>query len=224
MANRAKNLFQSRSIPGWILVVWSILGNISTAQDVAEWLAAMQRFLTSPIVYWLALVLGLAWLGVSVFRPNWLSVVFGDHSRKLSKRDARAAVFSGRTFYLTDFADEATHHVVSGRTFLDCTFIGPAIMAPLQDVRLAHCSFSVGMPEVGPLIVRKGQQPTDYLGSGVIGFTQCHFDRCKFRFIGILTTEELLEQFARNMSVATSVPLGAIFKAKNTETKQGGNG
>jgi hypothetical protein len=86
--------------------------------------------------------------------------------------------------------------VLEGYEFLHCRIVGPAILAPLNNVSLLHCSWDApGVdaifwevpPERGPVV-------------GVIGVVNCAFSNCRFELIGIAGPPGLRAQLESGFS------------------------
>jgi hypothetical protein len=83
--------------------------------------------------------------------------------------------------------------MLQGYDFAHCRIIGPAILAPLNDVSIVHCGWDApGIdaifwevpPERGPVV-------------GVVGLVNCTFSNCRFELIGIAGPAELRAQLER---------------------------
>lgn len=81
--------------------------------------------------------------------------------------------------------------LIEGYTFSNCTIVGPAVLAFLDDVTMTSCTFEADINslfwEVDPLA-----RPTVF---GAVGVTRTVFSGCRFQAVGFAGPRELRAQF-----------------------------
>jgi hypothetical protein len=91
-------------------------------------------------------------------------------------------------------SDLVVHNsMLQGYDFTHCRIIGPAVLAPLNDVSIVHCTWDAPgfdaifwevPPERGPVV-------------GAVGVVDCTFSNCRFELIGIAGSPEFRTQLER---------------------------
>lgn len=98
---------------------------------------------------------------------------------------------------LVDFVDD--EFVIDGETFEDVTLVGPAVLAPLDDVTIQDSE--IGMPTRSPDFVdavlwevRDGSVLV-----GVIGVTNTTFSRVRFEYVAFVGTADMIAEMKRDL-------------------------
>ncbi len=103
--------------------------------------------------------------------------------------------YSHETLRMPELADAVEGpDVIDGYTFVECELIGPAVLALLGGVTIAHSTFEAHPDE---LFLELGEPRMLY---GVIGLLNCEFTRCKFARIGFVGSAETIEAFRQSVS------------------------
>ena len=84
--------------------------------------------------------------------------------------------------------------MIENRSWDGAIIVGPAVLAPLQDVSILNSSFDA--PAEGIFIEVSGDRPI----VGVIGLRNVTINDCQFQNIGIIGTAESIAQFRRGMT------------------------
>lgn len=93
---------------------------------------------------------------------------------------------------IAQLADDETS-LIAHRSFEGVEIRGPAVLALIAGVSIAHCEFD-GSFESIIITVPEGSKKV-----GVIGLLQVSFLRCRFRNVGLIGTEQLAQQFGRDL-------------------------
>lgn len=86
--------------------------------------------------------------------------------------------------------------LIDGYTFVNCTLIGPAVLAFLHDVEMSHCTFEAE-PNAIFWEIDPEQRPIVF---GAVGVANTTFSSCTFQAIGLAGPAELREQLERAFS------------------------
>lgn len=100
--------------------------------------------------------------------------------------------FRDQTIRIADLARE--EDIISGRTFEDCTILGPAVLGRLGTTLFHECFFD---SNVDTLLI---QLASEQRVIGPIGVEHCTFRRCRFRRIGLLCVGDECDAFRRNIA------------------------
>jgi hypothetical protein len=90
--------------------------------------------------------------------------------------------------------------LIQGFQFFDCDIIGPAVLAVLDHVTLAHNTFDGDMESV---LWEVPHTRTRVLGA--IGIRDCTFQDCRFHRIGLAGTAEFVAAFKAGTLIAAPV-------------------
>src|SRR3990167_4673576 len=83
-------------------------------------------------------------------------------------------------------------HIIRGKTFVDCVFYGPAVVAFLNDVHVDGLEFDTDDLEKNLIEIQR-----DRWIVGVYGFQDCRIERCSFKKIGIAGDKERLDMIRK---------------------------
>jgi hypothetical protein len=84
--------------------------------------------------------------------------------------------------------------VIEGRTFINCTLEGPAVLAALDGWVFEGCFFGEVGDDPGSLLLHTlGERSV----AGVIPFRDCKFVGCNFRAVGFTGNRPFLEEMLR---------------------------
>jgi len=86
--------------------------------------------------------------------------------------------------------------LISNGLFENVVLVGPAVIAPLENVRLQECSFDAP-PDVLFIEVPEGKQVV-----GVIGIRNSTFRKCEFRNIAIIGASDAIESMRKELRPA----------------------
>ncbi len=101
--------------------------------------------------------------------------------------------YESQTIRITDLA--VTDDLIQGKIFSNCMLVGPAMLAPLDRVTLAGCSFDVANDDPESILI---VVPNRWL-VGVIGLKHCSFFGCRFTRIGFVVDEGFANEFVSNV-------------------------
>lgn len=92
-------------------------------------------------------------------------------------------MLSHRVIRIADLA--VTTDIIEDTLFESCHLVGPAVLAPLDQVEIKGCSFGAQSPlEVFWTV------PTDHRIQGVIGLRRCSIVTCRMERISVVGSDE----------------------------------
>lgn len=107
--------------------------------------------------------------------------------------DPRAAEFRGGRFHLGDLHRASIQAgggaVIEGRSFVDCTIEGPALMLVLENVAFDRVNFGPTGGDMRNMLFR----PLGDMGIGAVPVRNCNFTNCRFLTLGITGNDQLLD-------------------------------
>jgi hypothetical protein len=136
---------------------------------------------------WLILP-GLAMLLIALLPFAYLYSMAVGYIRPLTFDDLLQTYIHDRRIYISDLA--RVESVISGKTFENVTFIGPAVVAFL-DRTVVHSPYFV---MAGPIDAYLLEVPDRTLMVGVIGFQDSTFRNCQFERIQIVGEKKIIDQ------------------------------
>lgn len=95
----------------------------------------------------------------------------------------------GETIRLCDFVVAGEKPIIEGKTFEECTLLGPAMVYLFGVSTVHNCSFDGGMDS---LFI---EVEADRVVIGVIGLKDCVFRKCRFRGIGVIGPSDLIKRW-----------------------------
>jgi hypothetical protein len=104
-----------------------------------------------------------------------------------------------RTFrdYLVRIAELTVNtSMLDGYEFSNCRIIGPAVLIPLDDVTIAHCSWDA--PDFDAIYWEVPPERNYVVGA--VGVTRCTFSNCRFEQVGLAGPPALRAQMERGFS------------------------
>lgn len=111
-------------------------------------------------------------------------------SRAMDPRDTE---FHGGRFGLLDLYRASMQAgggaLIEGRTFVECTIEGPAVMLVLENVFFDRTNFGPTGGDMRNMLFR----PLGDMGIGAIPVRNCTFTNCRFLTLGITGNDELLD-------------------------------
>ena len=114
--------------------------------------------------------------------------------------DPRAAELRGGRFGLIDLYRASMQAgggaVIEGRTFVDCTIEGPALMLVLENVSFDRTNFGPTGGDLRNMLFR----PLGEMGIGAIPVRNCTFTNCRFLTLGITGNDELLNMLVEQVT------------------------
>lgn len=119
--------------------------------------------------------------------------VLGLIQNRRHRPDPKRRYFHRETVRLADLLPVSGPPVIEGRTFEDCTIVGPAVVAPMGIATLQGVTFD-GHPSA--LFI---EVPMDRVLIGVIALVDCTFRGGKFQSVGIIGNKELGEKLRANV-------------------------
>ena len=107
--------------------------------------------------------------------------------------DPRATEFRGSRFGLLDLYRASMQAgggaLIEGRTFVECTIEGPAVMLVLENVFFDRTNFGPTGGDMRNMLFR----PLGDMGIGAIPVRNCTFTNCRFLTLGITGNDKLLD-------------------------------
>jgi len=97
--------------------------------------------------------------------------------------------YESQAVRITDHA--VTDDVIQGKTFSNCSIVGPAILAPIESVSFVGCNFDVADNDPASILI---VVPPRWL-VGAIALRHCGFYNCRFSRIGLICDESFGQYF-----------------------------
>lgn len=114
--------------------------------------------------------------------------------------DPRAKEFRGGRFALIDLYRASMQAgggaVIEGRSFVDCTIEGPALMLVLENVHFDSTNFGPTGGDMRNMLFR----PLGDMGIGAIPVRNCTFTNCRFLTLGITGNDQLLDMLIEQVT------------------------
>ena len=114
--------------------------------------------------------------------------------------DPRATELRGGRFGLVDLyrarMQAGGGAVIEGRTFVECTIEGPALMLVLENVSFDRTNFGPTGGDMRNMLFR----PMGDMGIGAIPVRNCTFTNCRFLTLGITGNDQLLEMLIEQVT------------------------
>jgi hypothetical protein len=114
--------------------------------------------------------------------------------------DPRATEFRGGRFALIDLYRASMQAgggaLIEGRSFVDCTIEGPALMLVLENVSFDRTNFGPTGGDMRNMLFR----PLGDKGIGAIPVRNCTFTNCRFLTLGITGNDQLLDMLIEQVT------------------------